>query len=104
MKEGKGIMNNNNEILNYKIIYEGEFIKDKKEGFGILYFENENKFECNWRENIIDESKEGILYINNLIKIKKINLRNEWIKLIIKEINDFYGNMNIKLPNQSIIK
>ena len=104
MKEGKGIMNNNNEILNYKIIYEGEFIKDKKEGFGILYFENGNKFECNWRENIIDESKEGILYINNLIKIKKINLRNEWIKLIIKEINDFYGNMNIKLPNQSIIK
>jgi len=86
MKKGKGIMNNYNEILNYKIIYEGEFKKDKREGFGILYFENRNKFECNWRENIIDESKEGILYINNFIKIKKINLnKNEWIKLIEKE-------------------
>ena len=63
--------------LNYKIIYEGEFKKEKREGFGILCFENENKFECNWKGNIICISKEGILYINNLIKIKKINLINE---------------------------
>jgi len=97
-------MNNNNEILNYKIIYEGEFIKDKKEGFGILYFENGNKFECNWRENIIDESKEGILYINNLIKIKTMDLRNGWINLIKKEFFKYYGNKNIKLPNESKIK
>ena len=104
MKKGKGIMNNYNEILNYKIMYEGEFKKDKREGFGILYFENRNKFECNWRENIIDESKEGILYINNLIKIKTMDLRNGWINLIKKEFFKYYGNKNIKLPNESKIK
>ncbi len=70
----------NNEILNYKIIYEGEFKEDKMDGKGKLYFKNGSIFEGNLKKNNINESTECILYINNLIKIK-INLNKiEWIK------------------------
>ena len=103
MKEGKGIMNNK-ELLNYKIIYKGEFKEDKMEGIGILYFENGSVIECNWKDNMIDESKESILYINNLIKIKKILNKNDWIKLIENEFNKYYGNKNIIIPNIINIK
>ena len=103
MKEGKGIMNNN-KILNYKIIYKGEFKEDKMEGIGKLYFENGSIFEGNWKKNNINKSKEGILYINNLIKIKKNLNKNEWIKLIEKDFIKYYGNKNIMVPGKINIK
>ena len=95
---------NNNEILNYKIIYEGEFKEDKMDGKGKLYFKNGSIFEGNWKKNNINESKESILYINNLIKIKKYINKNEWIKVIGKALIEYYGNKNIIIPNKINIK
>jgi hypothetical protein len=92
---------NNNEILNYKIIYEGEFKEDKMDGKEKLYFENRCIFEGNWKKNNINESKESILYINNLIKIKKYINKNEWIKVIGKALIEYYGNKNIIIPNKN---
>ena len=97
-------MMNNNEILNYKIIYKGEFKENKMEGKGKLYFENGSIFEGNLKENDINESKESILYINNLIKIKINSNKNEWIKLIEKEFIKYYGNKNNIIPNKINIK
>ena len=103
IKEGEGIMSNK-EILNYKIIYEGEFKEDKKDGKGKLYFKNGSIFEGNWKKNNINKSKESMLYINNLIKIKKNLNKNEWIKLIIMNFISYYGNKNIIIPNKINIK
>ena len=82
--KGKSFMKYNENFLNNNSIFIGKF--NDKERNGIIYFINGSYFECEWKnDNIIDETKIGILYINNLNKISKKLKTEEWIKFIKKK-------------------
>ena len=78
---------------------------NNKKRNGIIYCINGSNFECEWKNhNIIDETKIGKLYLNNLNKISKKLKTEEWIKFIKKEILIYYGNNQINQPYISNIK
>ena len=96
-------MKYNENFLNNNSIFIGKF--NDKEKNGIIYFINGSYFECEWiNDNIIDETKIGKLYINNLNKIFKKLKTEEWIKLIKKEFLIYYGNNQINQLSISNIK
>jgi len=90
-KNGKGIlfMNSKKNYFNNNKIYFGNFLNDNKNGYGCIYFNNECYFECFWENDKIDNTKEGIFHINNLIEYKKYYNTNEWVKFIIHEQFNF---------------
>ena len=106
LKEGNGILfinNKKNYFQNYTI-FEGEFKNDKKYK-GKLFLNDKICFYCFWKDDeIIDDTEIGILNINNSIKLyKKLNTI-QWMNLIEKEKNNYFGNKNINIPIDLIIK
>lgn len=55
MKQGNGIM-----YLKGQLIYQGEFIQNKKQGHGILYKDGQKHYEGHFRNDLMDGY--GILY------------------------------------------
>ena len=97
-KEGEGIlyMYKFNNLSIYKIIYHGNFKNNLKDGFGKIYYETGSIFESYWKEDKIDNEKESIFHLNNLIQFKNSNLNLiEWINFINIEIFKNIGNINL---------
>ncbi len=106
LKDGNGIlyMNNKNNFLNNNIIFKGIFKNNHKLN-GNLYFKNKSYLNCYWKdENNIEETITGIFTINNSIEFKNKLNTNEWINLIKKEQLNYYGNSNINIPPEIIIR
>ena len=106
-KEGEGIlyMYKFNNLSIYKIIYHGNFKNNLKDGFGKIYYETGSIFESYWKEDKIDNEKESIFHLNNLIQFKNRNLNLiEWINFINIEIFKNIGNINLNNSTKIIIR
>ena len=60
--EGRGILKFNN--IDNIIQFYGEWKKDKKNGEGIIYYQNGDEIEGLWEDNIMNNKKVKIRYIN----------------------------------------
>ncbi len=84
-KEGKGFlfMKNPNNFFEDNTLFEGDFINNERNGYGNIYFKTGCKFKGYWKNDIFDESIDGVLELNQNSKIRKeILKKNEWIEII----------------------
>ncbi len=83
-----------NNLFYETYIYCGNFFDDKKKDFGKIYFKNGNYLHSYWKDDLLDNTKDGILYLfflNNPQK-KKYNNLQQWFNHIKKEEILFFGN------------
>ena len=92
-------LNEINEVLDTKLVkkyyhdgsYYGEMFKDKRDGFGIFFYNNGNRYEGNWIEDK-KEDLEGVLYNSrNEILYKGVFYNDEkydyWKPELVDEID-----------------
>ena len=88
-------MKNPNNFFENNTLFKGNFVNDIRNGYGNIYFKTGCKFKGFWKNDIFDDSIDGILKLKENGKIRKdILKKDEWIEIIKTK---FFGNI-IKSP------